>query len=270
MEYGARMMFGYALETGEVSHLHELKQIGFDFVELKIEYLSIEKESIVHTIEELKKLNLRFAVHLPLHGIVLFHPEEGVTDGSLAYFKKIIAFFESYSPLYYVLHQEISIPDLLESQIVFEKVYECARKHLKILSSITSKPVYLENNSGKILFTPKEFEFVNNKLCFDIEHAARATLKEYPTRLHSKKTFYDFGAEIIHLSNFKYVRDVLYKHLDIRIGAIDYDLEFKKIKTLPLKYIVLESRNKLVANNTQKMEIEDIRDCLAFCKKNLV
>jgi len=251
------MLYGKDLWYGEKPLEKALKladKLGFDFIELSIDYPWPEKIRK----EEVKILkNYDLAFHAPWVAICLAHPQKEIFDASLKIVRKALIFSSKFNPLYFSFH--ITAPfhgtfklDEIAGEIL-KKGVEAAKSLSKTAEDLGIK-ICVENNPEIFFGSPKQIELVlssceNLYFNFDIPHSIVAEYeikrKENPFRKEKtglKTWFSRFNDKIltIHLSDIKIKNGEPKDHYPIGDGILKLENILSLVKKTSCNYILLE------------------------------
>ncbi|MFH7882501.1 MAG: TIM barrel protein, partial [Candidatus Aenigmatarchaeota archaeon] len=179
MLYGKNVWYG---ERPLEKTFETAKNIGFDLVEISIDYPWPEKNSkkdfqILKNIR--KDFGLEIAFHAPWIGICLAHPQKEIFDASLKILKKAMIFSEKFNPLYFTFHIIAPFHGTFKLENISKEVLRKGLEAAFEISNLAKKlglNICIENNPEIFFGSPGQIEKVLNKcenlkFNFDISHA---------------------------------------------------------------------------------------------------
>ena len=175
------MLKGYPLWRESFEDLKgmvlSVKEVGFDYVELSMDYpLPEMKEELERFVEETKKWELYRAYHAPWRGLHIGIPWERVRKAVVDFMKDMALLSRKYLGDYLVVH--ISVDEKVNKKIR-GSLKEKMKKSIEELSNFGLEnkiEIYFENVVTRCCTLPEDVgEFADQidgfKLCWDVGHA---------------------------------------------------------------------------------------------------
>jgi len=244
-----RIKFGLKLWSTNSNLLKEAKELIKRDLFQYIELMPIPKTEILPFLDQLYDIPYIIHITTEKHGVNI--ADKNKEEYNLKTIDNCIEWADKLNAKYLILHPSFELID----------------NAIKFLNKIEDKRVLIENmpkvglnGESMIGYTPDQIkELIDNKfgLCFDLNHAIKASIslnKDYKQFL---KEFLEFNPKMFHISDGKLNNE---KDEHLNIGEGDYDIEFLAtcVKKSDSKYVTLETPRDLNSfdndiNNLKKL-----------------
>lgn len=234
-----------------------LMKLGFNYLELSLDYPLHDKEDMLKTFNEVREsLNIDLGIHAPWRDVRLASPIDSVRVGSLNYVMRVISKTSFLNPSYILVHLSTNQAACEEDNSCIEAAIESLKKLNEIIRDIGADLV-IETIPDECCTKPHHLNIIASKVedvmfCIDITHFLSSKLKDksYKERsvnvddelkhlLNGLTSGVIARTLVMHVHGFKLLnRDVIKPHLPLRESAVTYVK--KLVKLVKPSYILLE------------------------------
>ncbi|MDI6806314.1 MAG: TIM barrel protein [Candidatus Aenigmarchaeota archaeon] len=262
--------------------LKSAKKLGFDYVEISLDYPWHPNQQLRKQLIELsKEYELDLAFHLPIPELNLCHPSNEISIPAMNTCIKFLKSLALLNPSYINLHLEFLATTIRFKEVWGEAVKKAAKVATKLHSFSKSYNLFLVFENGLFGGIGRKIDDLNFmlrknlNLCLDLGHAVVVSYLPKQEKLKATRLLkpwikrFNKIISVIHWHDVALMKWGIEDHLPLGIGEMNLGEIAGFIRNINCEYLLLEIHHSLKNKKIIPAKVIDFKNSLKICRELL-